>query len=79
MHFATYTHTVRVNNNLPNALVNTGSWTAGYPFSASLGCGTWGGNSISENLDYKHLMNVTRVAFEMPESVVLSDEEIWAE
>ena len=47
--------------------------------TGAVGCGTWGKNSISENLDYKHLMNVTRVAFEMPESVVLSDEEIWAE
>ena len=47
--------------------------------TGAVGCGTWGGNSISENLDYKHLMNVTRVAFEMPERVVLTDEEIWAE
>lgn len=47
--------------------------------TGAVGCGTWGKNSISENLDYKHLMNITRVAYEMPESVVLSDEEIWAE
>ncbi len=47
--------------------------------TGAVGCGTWGGNGISENLDYHHLMNITRVAYEMPESVVQSDEELWAE
>jgi succinate-semialdehyde dehydrogenase len=28
----------------------------------TLGCGSWGGNSISENLTYKHLINVSRIA-----------------
>lgn len=50
-----------------------------YAPTGAIGCGSWGGNSISENLDYKHLMNIVRVAYEMPESAVLSDEEIWAE
>jgi len=31
--------------------------------SLTLGCGTWGGNSISENVGVKHLMNVKTVAF----------------
>lgn len=30
--------------------------------TVSLGCGTWGNNSISENLTYKHLLNISRVA-----------------
>lgn len=30
--------------------------------SLTLGCGTWGGNSISENVGVKHLMNVKTVA-----------------
>lgn len=47
--------------------------------SGAIGCGTWGGNGISENLDYHHLMNITRVAYEMPESVVKSNDELWAE
>ena len=50
-----------------------------YAPSGAIGCGSWGGNSISENLDYHHLMNVVRVAYEMPESVVKTDDEIWAE
>ncbi|MBQ9179722.1 MAG: aldehyde dehydrogenase family protein [Firmicutes bacterium] len=78
MHFATYTHTVRVNNNLPNALVNTGSWTAGYPFSASLGCGTWGGNSCAKNVDLEYYMNYTYLATEI-ERHIPTDEELWGD
>ena len=30
--------------------------------SLTLGCGSWGGNSVSENVGPKHLINVKRVA-----------------
>jgi sulfoacetaldehyde dehydrogenase len=26
-----------------------------------MGCGTWGGNSIAENLSYKHFLNITHL------------------
>jgi len=32
------------------------------PPSLTLGCGSWGGNSVSENIGVKHLMNVKTVA-----------------
>lgn len=32
------------------------------PPSLTLGCGSWGGNSVSENIGVKHLMNVKSVA-----------------
>jgi sulfoacetaldehyde dehydrogenase len=38
-----------------------GSFDNGLPFSLSMGCGTWGGNSFSENLHYKHFLNITRI------------------
>lgn len=38
-----------------------GSFDNGLPFSLSMGCGTWGGNSFSENLNYRHFLNVTRI------------------
>ena len=38
-----------------------GSFDNGLPFSLSMGCGTWGGNSISDNLGYRHFLNITRV------------------
>lgn len=45
----------------------------------SLGCGSWGNNSISENLTYKHLMNVTKVAFPKENFVFPSPEDVWGE
>lgn len=54
-----------------------GSFWNGLAPTNTLGCGTWGHNSISENLDYKHLMNVSRIARYMPDNYVPSDEELW--
>ncbi|MDR1965543.1 MAG: bifunctional acetaldehyde-CoA/alcohol dehydrogenase, partial [Synergistaceae bacterium] len=47
--------------------------------SLTLGCGTWGGNSVSENVGVKHLINVKKVAerrenmlwFRSPEKVYI--------
>lgn len=38
-----------------------GSFDNGLPFSLSMGCGTWGRNSISDNMNYKHYLNTTRI------------------
>ena len=38
----------------------------GLPSTSTLGCGTWGNNSISENLEWYHLMNTTRVTVTLP-------------
>ena len=43
-----------------------GSFDNGLPFSLSMGCGTWGGNSFSENLHYKHFLNITRIVRAIP-------------
>ncbi|MBQ3379052.1 MAG: aldehyde dehydrogenase family protein [Clostridia bacterium] len=50
----------------------------GYIPTSSLGCGSWGGNSISENFNYKHLLNTTRVAYIIPGKKILTPDEIWA-
>ena len=47
--------------------------------SLTLGCGTWGGNSVSENVGIKHLVNIKTVAerrenmlwFRAPEKVYI--------
>ena len=44
-----------------------GSFDNGLPFSLSMGCGSWGGNSFSENLNYRHFMNITRIVTTIPE------------
>jgi sulfoacetaldehyde dehydrogenase len=51
----------------PQVRGNAGSFTNGMPMTASLGCGTWGGNIISENIGVKHFMNTTWVSQPIPE------------
>ena len=64
--------------NQPSSLTAGGSLTNGFAPTTTLGCGSWGGNSISENLDFKHLMNVSRIGKVIENKVVPTDEEIWA-
>ena len=64
--------------NQPSSLTAGGSLTNGFAPTTTLGCGSWGGNSISENLDYKHLMNVSRIGKVIDGKAVPTDEEIWA-
>lgn len=54
-----------------------GSFYNGLAPTNTLGCGSWGHNSISENLDYKHLINVSRIAYCMKDNHVPTDEELW--
>jgi sulfoacetaldehyde dehydrogenase len=56
----------RVIVNQAHAIANGGSFDNGLPFSLSMGCGTWGRNSISDNLNYRHFMNVTRIVRPIP-------------
>jgi succinate-semialdehyde dehydrogenase len=55
-----------------------GALNNGFAPTTTLGCGSWGGNSISENLDYKHLMNVSRIGKVIVDKAVPTDDEIWA-
>jgi len=54
-----------------------GSFYNGFAPTNTLGCGSWGGNSISENLDYKHLINISRIGYYMPNNPVPTEEELW--
>jgi succinate-semialdehyde dehydrogenase len=64
--------------NQASSLTAGGSLTNGFAPTTTLGCGSWGGNSISENLDYKHLMNVSRIGRVIEGKHVPTDEEIFA-
>ena len=64
--------------NQPQSLTNSGSWTSGYPMSMTLGCGTWGFNSISHNATWKDLLNYTYVSREIP-NWQPPDEELFSE
>jgi len=62
-HFEDQVQTARVLINTPSSQGAIGDL---YNFrldpSLTLGCGTWGGNSISENVEPRHLLNIKTVA-----------------
>lgn len=66
----------RIMINQPQCLANSGAWTNGMPMTLSLGCGSWGGNSSSENINWKHLMNTTWVSFPI-ENTKPTDEDLF--
>lgn len=58
---------VRVLVNQAHTFGNGGSFDNGLNFTLSMGCGTWAGNSISENLNVRHFINVTHLVTTIPE------------
>lgn len=52
---------VRVLVNQAHTFGNGGSFDNALNFTLSMGCGTWGGNSISENLNYRNFINITHL------------------
>jgi len=59
------------------ATTNGGSFNNGLAATTTLGCGSWGNNSISENLDYKHLINISRIAYFDKDKKAPTDDELW--
>ncbi len=59
-----------------HCIATGGSFDNGLPFSLSMGCGTWGKNNFSDNMNYRHYLNITRVSRPIPERVP-SEEEIF--
>jgi sulfoacetaldehyde dehydrogenase len=56
----------RVIVNQAHCFATGGNFDNGLPFSLSMGCGTWGQNSISDNMNYRHYLNTTRIARTIP-------------
>lgn len=59
----------RVIHDQAHCIATGGSFDNGLPFSLSMGCGTWGKNNFSDNLNYRHYLNITRVSRPIPEQV----------
>lgn len=87
VHGASSEELTRLANELPVARVIAdqahcfavgGSFDNGLPFSLSMGCGTWGGNSFSDNLQLRHFMYITRIVRPLPERIP-SDASIFGE
>ena len=69
--------TSRVIVNQAHTFATGGSFTNGMPFSLSMGCGTWGGNSVNDNVNYRHFLQSTKIVREIP-STEPALEDIFA-
>ncbi|MCP5515005.1 MAG: aldehyde dehydrogenase family protein [Spirochaetales bacterium] len=72
------TKTSRVMIRQPQVFGNSGNWDNGLPFTLTLGCGTWGGNISSENITWKHFINITWLSMPIPE-VIPKDEDLFGD
>ena len=70
--------TCRVIVNQAHCFATGGAFDNGLPFSLSMGCGSWGGNSIDENLNWTHFIQTTKVVRAIPPREP-SVEEIFAD
>jgi sulfoacetaldehyde dehydrogenase len=63
----------RVIVNQVHCFATGGNFDNGLPFSLSMGCGTWGRNNFSDNMNYRHYLNITRIVRTIPESMPSED------
>jgi sulfoacetaldehyde dehydrogenase len=61
------TDVVRVLVNQAHTFGNGGSFDNSLPFTLSMGGGTWAGNTISDNLNYRNFINITHLVTTIPE------------
>ncbi len=67
---------VRVLINQAHTFGNGGGFDNGLNFTLSMGCGTWGGNSITDNLNYMNFINITHLVTTIPEDKP-SEEDLF--
>lgn len=73
--------TCRVIVNQAHCFATGGAFDNGMPFSLSMGCGSWGGNSIDDNLHWKHFIQTTRIVRPIPPREPALDDifaDYWA-
>jgi len=73
---ADQTDVVRVLVNQAHTFGNGGSFNNCLPFTLSMGGGTWAGNTISENLNHTHFINITHLVTTIAEDKP-SEEELF--
>ncbi|MEQ1616121.1 MAG: aldehyde dehydrogenase family protein, partial [Hyphomicrobiaceae bacterium] len=61
------TDVVRVLVNQAHTFGNGGGYDNGLPFTLTMGCGTWQGNAISDNLNWRCFVNITHLVTTIPE------------
>jgi sulfoacetaldehyde dehydrogenase len=67
---------VRVLVNFAHTFGNGGGFDSGLEFTLTMGCGSWQKNSISENLNYRHFLNITHLVVRIAEDKP-SEEELF--
>ncbi len=78
MKLAAATRTSRVMVNQPQSASNSGNLWNGMRQTFSLGCGSWGGNSVNHNITWRDLINETWVSKPLAQTKVIpSDEELF--
>lgn len=77
-HLGETMRTSRIMVRQAQAPANGGNFFNGMPSTVTLGCGTWGGNVTTENIHWKHFINVTWVSEPIPPKRP-TDDEIWGE
>lgn len=65
-HLAFTLPTCRVIVNQAHCFATGGAFNNGMPFSLSMGCGTWGGNALDDNLHWRHFLQTAKVVREIP-------------
>jgi len=85
LHGSTAERALRLGERLPvsrvivdqaHCIATGGSFDNGLPFSLSMGCGTWGRNNFSDNMNVRHYMNITRISRPIAERMP-SETEIF--
>jgi sulfoacetaldehyde dehydrogenase len=80
LELAANTKTSRVMVNQPQAASNSGNLWNGMRQTFSLGCGSWGKNSVNHNITWRDLINETWVSKPLAKAKELpSDEELFGE
>ncbi len=78
---ATRLPTCRVILDQAHCFATGGAFDNGLPFSLSMGCGTWGGNVIDDNLHWRHFVNRTRIVRPIPKrepAIETIFDDYWA-
>lgn len=77
-HLGETMQTSRIMVRQPQAAANGGAFFNGMPSTTTLGCGSWGNNITTENITYKHFLNITWLSVPIPLHRP-SDEEVFGD
>jgi len=77
-HLGLNMQTSRIMVRQPQAAANGGAFFNGMPSTTTLGCGTWGNNITTENITYKHFLNITWLSEPLPLHRP-TDEEVFGD